>query len=220
MSSYIYMKILESQPHRYDRGIALLSLGQADRFKRRIVEENVRAGTRMLEIGAGTGTMALMAVSAGALVYGFDVSGAMLDVAREKIEAAGLGEKVELVEMGVSGMDRLEGSSFDLVASTLVFSELSHDERAYALREAFRALKPGGRLVIADEARPRSAARRLVHSLVRIPLLVVTFALTQTSTRAVEGLEDQVKEAGFVLEIVERYSFDSFIFLTAGKEEK
>lgn len=220
MSSYIYMKILESQPHRYDRGIALLSLGQADRFKQRIVEEHVRAGTRMLEIGAGTGTMAMMAARAGAAVFGFDVSGAMLEVARHKVEASGLGEKVELVEMGVSGMDRLEESSFDLVASTLVFSELSHDERGYALRQAYRALKPGGRLVIADEARPRGVARRLIHSLVRVPLLVVTFALTQTSTRAVEGLEEQVKETGFNLESVERSTLDSFIYLRARKEEK
>lgn len=31
MSSYVYMKILELQPERYDRGTALLSLGAADR---------------------------------------------------------------------------------------------------------------------------------------------------------------------------------------------
>ena len=59
MSSYIYMKILESQPERYDRGIALLSLGTADRCKKKLVEENVRPGSKVLEIGCGTATMAI-----------------------------------------------------------------------------------------------------------------------------------------------------------------
>ena len=66
MSSYVYMKILESQPERYDRGIALLSLGAADRCKKKLVDETVRPGFHVLEIGCGTGTMAILAGRAGA----------------------------------------------------------------------------------------------------------------------------------------------------------
>ncbi|MFH1436795.1 MAG: corrinoid protein-associated methyltransferase CpaM [Pseudomonadota bacterium] len=218
MSSYVYMKILETQPRRYDRGIAWLSLGRAQKAKRRLVEDNVEKGCRVLEIGAGTGTMAVLAAGRGARVTGFDVSGPMLQVARKKVRDAGLEESIELLEMGVSGMDRFDDESFDLVMSTLVFSELSHDEQAYALRHARRVLKPGGRLAVADEARPRGLARRVLHGALRIPLVAITFALTQTSTRAVEGLEDAIRAAGFEIVKAQRSAFDSFLYVVAQKE--
>ena len=220
MSSYVYMKILESQPERYDRGISLLSLGSADRCKKKLVEENVRPGSQVLEIGCGTGTMAILAGRAGAEVLGFDVSAAMLEVARRKIDASGMAGCIQLEESGVAGMDKLAGERFDLVMSTLVFSELSHDEKTYALRHSYRVLKTGGHLAIADEARPRSLAKRFAHGLVRIPLLIATFALTQTTTSAVDGLSHLVAEAGFRIESERRSSLDSFLYLVARKDER
>jgi demethylmenaquinone methyltransferase/2-methoxy-6-polyprenyl-1,4-benzoquinol methylase len=213
VSSYVYMKILESQPERYDRGIALLSLGGADRCKKKLVRENVQPGFKVLEIGCGTGTMAILAAQGGAEVLGFDVSDAMLEVARRKIDASGMSGRIQLEETGVSGMDQLADGSFDLVMSTLVFSELSHGEKAYALRHAYRVLRPGGRLAIADEARPDTLAKRLAHGAIRIPLLIATFLLTQTTTRAVDGLSELVLEARFRIEFEERSSLDSFLYL-------
>lgn len=219
MSSYVYMKILESQPERYDRGINLISLGAADRCKKKLVGENVSPGSKVLEVGCGTGTMAILAARAGADVVAFDVSPAMLEVARRKIDESGMSGRIELEEMGVSGMDKLADDRFDLVMSTLVFSELSRDERAYVLRHAYRVLKGGGRLAIADEARPRAPLKRLAHGAVRIPLLIATFLLTQTTTRALEGLRDLVSEAGFRIVSEERSSLDSFLYLVAIKGE-
>ena len=218
MSSYIYMKILESQPERYDRGIALLSLGAAPRAQRRLVGQNVRADMRALEIGCGTGSLTLLAARAGAQVQGFDVSPGMLEVARGKVRAERLEDRVELLEMGVSGMDSFADESYDLVMATLVFSELSTDEQRYALAQAHRVLRPGGRLALADEARPEGWAQRLLHGLVRFGLLIVTFVLTQTTTRAVEGLPEQVARAGFRIEIQERSSLGSFLYLVARKD--
>jgi demethylmenaquinone methyltransferase/2-methoxy-6-polyprenyl-1,4-benzoquinol methylase len=219
MSSYVYMKILESRPKRYDRGISLLSLGAADRWREKLVEDNVRPDSRVLEIGCGTGTMAILAALRGAEVLAFDVSAGMLEVARRKIDASGVAGRIELEEAGVSGMDKLGDDSFDLVMSTLVFSELSRDERAYALRHAHRVLQSGGRLAIADEVRPRDAVKRLAHGLLRIPLLIATFALTQTTTRPVAGLSDLVADCGFRIEWEQRSFLESFLYLVARKEE-
>lgn len=214
------MKILESQPRRYDRGISWLSFGQLGKIQRRLVEENGLRGFQVLEIGVGTGTMALLAADVGAHITGFDVSGAMLDIAREKIRNAGRENAVELLELGVSGMDRFADESFDLVMSTLVFSELSHDERKYALHHAFRVLKPGGHLAVADEVRPGSVAKRFLHAAVRIPLLAITFMLTQTTTKAIENLEAEVAGACFNIVASERSALDSFLYLVAEKEER
>ncbi len=214
------MKILESSPERYDRGIRWLSLGRADRVKERMIRENVTEGSRVLEIGVGTGSLAVMAARAGGAVTGFDISAGMLSVARRKIAEQGLAEKIELIEMGVAGMDGLPGDCYDAVLSTLVFSELSKDERAYALKNARRVLSPGGRLALADEVVPPTAGKRTLHKLVRMPLAAATFALTQSSTRAVAGLEDQVRDEGFEIQTAERQALGSFLYLVARKREQ
>ena len=218
MSSFVYMKILESQPERYDKGIALLSLGAVSRCRRRLVEDTVRPGLRVLEIGCGTGALTLLAAENGAEVVGFDVSGAMLSVARRRIEAAGRSNQVLLEERGVSGMDAYGDLSFDLVLSSLVFSELSRDERAWALRHSHRVLKAGGRLAVVDEVRPRGLGRRILHGAVRIPLLLVTFLLTQTTTRPVDGLPGLVSDAGFRVEKAELSALESVLYIVAVKE--
>lgn len=218
MFSYIYMKILESQPKRYDRGIRWLSLGHADAFKRRIVEEYVREGSSLLEIGTGTGSFAVMAARKSANVLAFDISPGMLEVARKKIESEKLEHRVELREMGVALMDKLDAGSFDLVVANLVFSELSPDERSYTLHQAFRLLRQDGRLVIADETKPKSPMKRFLYHTVRVPLMLFTFALTQTTTSPVIGIEELVTSEGFRIERIERSSMGSFFCLTALKE--
>lgn len=212
------MKILESRPGRYDRGIAWLSLGQSERVKRRIVDEHVRPGLRLLEVGVGTGTLAVMAAQAGAEVIGFDINGGMLDLARRKVAAAGLDQRVELREMGVGGMDAYEDESIDLVVATLVLSELSPDEQAYTLRHAVRILRAGGKLVLADEVRPRRRGQRFLHGLVRAPLAALTYVVTQSTTRAVDDLEGRVEQAGLSIEQQERSAIGSFLFMVARKE--
>ena len=218
MSSFIYMKILESQPERYDKGITLLSLGAADRGRRWLIDECVRPGLRVLEIGCGTGALTVLAAQKGAEIVAFDVSGPMLGMARRKVDAAGLSDQVRLEEWGVAGMDALDDESFDVVLSTLVFSELSADERAWSLRHALRVLRPGGRLGIVDEVTPEGLGEKLVHGAVRLPLLLLTFALTQTTTQPVDGLPELVSEAGFRVEKEERTALGSLLYLLAVKE--
>ena len=218
MSSSVYMKVLESQPERYDRGITLLSLGAADRARRRLVDDAVEPGMRVLEIGCGTGTLTVLAAQKGARVVAFDVSGPMLAMARRKVADAGVSDHVRLEHQGVSSMDALEDESFDVVTSTLVFSELSNDERVWVLRHSGRVLRPAGRIGIVDEVTPESLGERLVHGAVRLPLLVATFALTQTTTRPVDGLSQLVSEAGFRVEKEERTALGSLLYLLAAKE--
>ncbi|HEY8646950.1 MAG TPA: class I SAM-dependent methyltransferase, partial [Gaiellaceae bacterium] len=54
------------------------------------VEEAVRSGGPMLELGVGTGRIAVPAAAAGISVVGVDTSAGMLEVARERAELAGV----------------------------------------------------------------------------------------------------------------------------------
>ncbi|RME00447.1 MAG: methyltransferase domain-containing protein [Deltaproteobacteria bacterium] len=219
MFSFIYMKILESQPHRYDRGIAWLSLGAADRGRERMIASAVEPGDRVLDLGTGTGTLALLAAKVAEEVVGIDASAAMLRVAEEKRQADPNGGKVAFREAGVAELDTLFAEErFEVVTASLLFSELSEDEQRYTLRQAYRLLVFGGRLVIADETMPKGALRRFLYEIFRLPLALVTFLLTQTSTRPVIGIEEKVEEAGFSIASVERYNLGSYFILQARKE--
>lgn len=199
--SYVFMKVLESAPRRYDLGIRLLSFGHIDKVHRRIAEKFAAEGVRVLDIGCGTGSLAVVLARRGARVTGIDVSPQMLDIARRKVEQAGLEEGVTLLQMSAIDLDeRLDASSFDLITGTLLFSELSDDEQRFVLRQCHRLLVEGGRLVIADETVPPSWPKRLLHLLVRLPLLVVTYILTQTTTHAVRDLESKIAAAGFQID--------------------
>jgi len=80
----IFMKVLESSPSRYDRGIRILTFGKDFEIKKKIVSDYVSKGDYVLDVGVGTGTLAVLCARKGAYVFGFDVSSKMLEVAREK----------------------------------------------------------------------------------------------------------------------------------------
>jgi demethylmenaquinone methyltransferase/2-methoxy-6-polyprenyl-1,4-benzoquinol methylase len=142
----------------------------------------------------------------------------MLDMAREKVEAAGLQDQVELREMSAIDLDEAFGDgSFDAIVSSLVFSELSEDEQGFVLRECRRLLRDGGRLVIADEVVPRSWPLRLLSRVLRLPLVVLTYILTQTTTRAVAGLEEKIAGAGFAVRAVETSLLGGLTLVVAAK---
>lgn len=218
MASYVFMKVLESSARRYDAGINMLSLGQSEEVKREIVKNYITVGDKVLEIGCGTGTLAVLCAEKSALVTGFDVSLGMLDIARKKIEESNLTDRIELKHMGAVEMDKaFDDETFHKIVSTLFLSELYSDEQKYVLREAYRVLKPGGLIIIADEIKPQSLAKRILQLLIRIPLVAITYILTQTSTRPLKGIENLLAEAGFEIIYQKKSRLDFFGLYVARK---
>ena len=219
MASYIFMKVLESAPLRYDSSINLLSLGHNRRVQREIVENYINKGDAVLEIGCGTGTLAISCAEKGASVLGFDISPQMLAIARSKVRECNLADKVRLQEMGAMEMDKAFGDgTFDTIVSALVFSELYPDERKYVLKQAHRILRPGGLIIIADEVRPGSLWKRIIHALVRIPLAAITYIIAQTSTKALEDIMSAMTNTGFAIIQEKRSLLDSFGLYVARKD--
>ena len=175
MFSYIFMKILEKRPERYDAGINILSGGHAKKIRKQIVQNYVKPDMKILDIGCGTGSLIIDAAKAGARTTGVDISTGMLAVAQKRIANNRMRDRITLHNAGVVEIDSLfEENSFDLIISTLVFSELYSEEKALALHQIKKLLKPDGTLVIAVEVQPRKPLKKIIHFLVRFPLAVLT----------------------------------------------
>jgi len=221
MFSYIFMKILESRPERYDVGINFLSGGHAAKMRNQIVKKFVKPGMQVLDIGCGTGLFMEEAAKAGAEVTGIDISEGMLKVAEKRMAKSGLGSKVSIYNAGVVEMDALfPENRFDLVVSTLVFSELYAEERAAVFYQMKKLLKPKGQMVIAVEVQPKNFLKRMAHFFVRLPLTLLTYLIAQTGTKPCTKLPEEIAKSGFSIHGEERSFLDSFVVLSAGHSEK
>jgi len=110
-----------------------------------------RAGTRVVEVGCGTGSQAAAMAQEGASVLGIDISAPSLDAARQRCELMGLsGTEFVLRDASeVCGAVRERGP-FDTV---LLFAVLEHQrpvERLETLRVCWESLDPGGHMVVGD----------------------------------------------------------------------
>jgi SAM-dependent methyltransferase len=111
------------------------------------VEEAVRSGGPVVELGVGTGRIAVPTAAAGIRVIGVDASTEMLAVAAEQLELGGVTGLCDL-RHGDLRDPPVEGT-FPLVTipfRTLLHMETDRDRRA-ALDAVHRLLEPGGRLV-------------------------------------------------------------------------
>jgi len=219
MSTYILMKVLESAPSRYDRGIRILTLGRLDKIYDRLAS-HIKKGQKVLDIGCGTGALTLMAARKGAKVKGIDVNPQMLEIAQKRAREANLTQNTELCEMGVAELKREEVESYDIVLSGLCFSELTEGELIYSLKKINRILKPGGLLLVADEVRPKSILNRVLNWLIRFPLLIVTYLIAQTTTKVVRNLPEKIVETGLSIESVRLNRMENFIELVARKPKE
>lgn len=217
--SYVYMKVLESAPVRYDRGMRLLTLGRLERIHCDIAAM-VNAGDRVLDLGCGTGALAVALGRKGASVTGIDIGPQMLDLATERVRTGGLQDSVRLQELGAVDLDSaFQDGIFDAVVSTLVFSELSDNEIEYTLAECNRILRTGGQLLVADEILPDSVVGKVATFLLRLPFAVLAYLLTQNSTHRVSGLPERITEAGFSISETRSYLLGTLRLFVAEKAD-
>ncbi len=107
-----------------------------------------RCGSPILELACGTGRVLLPLARKGYRVTGVDISPAMLDVARRRVEAAGLGERVTLVEQDMRRLDLPERFNLVLIAANSFAHLPTQEDQLAALDRIRRHLRPEGLLVM------------------------------------------------------------------------
>ena len=131
-----------------------------------IAQAHIQSGQNILDMGCGTGTLTLMIkyTQPNVAVYGLDVDHQVLDIARRKAEQAG--ETIVLQQGTATYLPYLDGT-FERVFASLMLHHLTREDKRLAIRKAFRVLKPGGELHVADFCKPHDLSMWLISLVVR-----------------------------------------------------
>ncbi len=111
---------------------------------RLVKHANVRAGQEVLDVGCGTGVVAITAARLGAKARGVDLTPELLERARENARIAGLA--IDFSEGDVEALS-FEDATFDVVLSQ--FGHMFAPRPDVAVTEMLRVLKPGGTIAFA-----------------------------------------------------------------------
>lgn len=137
----------------YDLTVWVMTFGREDRFREAILDlVNLEAGESVLDVGCGTGSLAIAAkrdVGPAGAVFGIDASPEMLARADRKARKAGLEVAFQIAPAQALPFP---DARFDTLLCTIMLHHLPRPSRRQCVHEMRRVLKPGGRVLVVEFA--------------------------------------------------------------------
>jgi len=207
-----YVKRLFSNiANDYDRLNGIISFGLHHRWRKfAISKAQLIPGDFILDLCTGTADFAICAAKENEKirVIGIDFCDEMLKIGEEKIKKFGLSDRVKLKKQEISSLPFKE-NTFDVV--TIGFG-LRHLNISEIFKEINRILKPNGKLITLDAAKPKGLVMKALHQVYFyyiIPLLGRIFhgdkepygylpKSLDLYLPSQQGLKELMEKAGFV----------------------
>lgn len=179
---------------RYDFLNRFLSAGIDIRWRKKAIKQLLALQPKtILDVATGTADVAIMA--SGILnpdkITGIDISDGMLELGRKKVEKLGLGQKIELLN-GDSETINFKNESFDAV--TVAFGVRNFENLEKGLAEILRVLKPGGKLVVLEFSKPRSAIVKAFYNLYMKVICPMAGKIFSKNRDAYQYLDESIQQ--------------------------
>jgi cyclopropane-fatty-acyl-phospholipid synthase len=185
------------------------TLDQAQEAKLDLICRKLRLkpGERLLDIGCGWGGLIMHA----AKHYGIDATGITLSenqatLAKERIEAAGLGNRCRVAIRDYRTLN--DGDGYDKISSVGMIEHVGATHLSVYFASAFRALKPGGLfmnhgIVSLSEPRPRPLGERIFRKFWRADAFIDTYVFPDGKLTGAHDVIAAAEGAGFEVRDVE-----------------
>ena len=187
-------KMFDDIAFRYDFLNHFLSAGIDVKWRKKAIRTLADAHPKkILDVATGTADMAIMAsaILNPEKITGIDISEGMLEIGRKKIQKLGLQDKIELLK-GDSETISFDDNSFDAVTVAFGVRNFEHLERG--LKEIYRVLKPGGKLVVLEFSKPKMYGTKLVYNLYMKIVAPNMGKLFSKNRNAYQYLDESIKK--------------------------
>lgn len=195
---------------RYDFLNRFLSLGIDQAWRRKALQtlKNFHPAS-LLDVATGTGDIAIMAakILKPKKIVGIDISNGMINIGKNKVAKKNLGSVIEL-QQGDSSNIKFSDDSFD--AATVAFGVRNFQHLELGLKEIYRVLKPGGKIVILEFSKPQTPIIKQLYNFYMFRVSPFIGKLFSKNIDAYKYLDASIKkfpEGNYFLQIMNEAGF-------------
>ncbi|MCB1851695.1 MAG: bifunctional demethylmenaquinone methyltransferase/2-methoxy-6-polyprenyl-1,4-benzoquinol methylase UbiE [Gammaproteobacteria bacterium] len=186
--------VFDSVATRYDLMNDLMSLGIHRLWKRCAVElAGIRPGQRVLDLASGTGDLAARfagLTGPDGVVVMSDINAAMLTQGRLKMADQGLVGNLVYAQINAEHIP-FSDNTFDCI--TIGFGLRNVTNKPLALEAMYRALKPGGRVLVLEFSRPVNRPLKTAYDIYSFKLLPLLGRLVANDERSYRYLAESIR---------------------------
>lgn len=187
-------EVFHSVADQYDVMNDLMSMGIHRLWKRYTLEmSGVRSGQKVLDIAGGTGDLAAQFSSLvghkGRVILS-DINASMLNNGRSRLIDKGIVGHVDFVQADAQDLP-FPDNSFDCI--TIAFGLRNVTDKNKALRSMYRALKPGGRLLILEFSKPVVPGLKTIYDLYSFKILPMMGKLVANDESSYRYLAESIR---------------------------